>query len=123
VTNEIIEPVNLGISEENHTWLKKFKEEGIFQEMRDAYKFSVALAIAQNIKPKEIFKKETVFGIATIDPSRELYFCIDSLYFDINQARYHLLEQLAEAGMSLLVEKYKSGKLDLVKTIEEVSRD
>ena len=120
---EIVEPVNLGISDENHIWLKKFKEEGIFQEMRDAYKFSVALAIAQNIKPKEISKKETVFGIATIDPSREMYFCIDSLFSDLRLARYHLLEQLADVGMSIMVEMYKNGKLDLVKLIEQASRE
>jgi hypothetical protein len=119
---EIVEPVNLSISDENHIWLKKFKDESIFLEMRDAYKFSVALAIARDLKPKDISKKETVFGIASIDPSKELYSCIEYLYPDKIQARYHLLEQLADVGMSYLVEMYKNGKLDLVKMIEEVNR-
>ena len=55
---ELKEPVNLGIGETNHLWLEKFKELHVFSEMRDAYRFAFAYAIAKNIYPNEILEKK-----------------------------------------------------------------
>ena len=121
--NEIVEPVNLGISEENHKWLKRFKEEHIFSEMRDAYKFAVAYAIAKDLNIKDITSKETVFGIATIDPTKELYFAISSLRPMENEAKYHILEMLADAGMTELVKEYQQNKLNLAQIIADIDRE
>jgi len=118
---EIVEPVNLGIGEGNHYWLKNFKEQNIFSEMRDAYRFAAAYAISKGIEPKEISdKKETVFSLATIDPEREIYFLISAMYPNTDIPRYQILERFADAGMSELVKLHKDGQLNLTRLVEEI---
>lgn len=118
---ELKEPVNLGIGETNHLWLEKFKELHVFSEMRDAYRFAFAYAIAKNIYPNEIVeKKETVFSLATIDPERDLFNLIAASYPDLQIPRYQIMERLADAGMTELVKLYKDGLLDLANIVEEI---
>ena len=117
---EIVEPVNLGIGETNHIWLKKFKDENIFSEMRDAYRFAASYAISKDIPPSEIIEtKATVFSLASIDPDRSLYYLITALYPKLEIARYNILDRLANAGMTELVRMYKEDALDLPKLIRE----
>ena len=117
---EIIEPVNLGIGETNHVWLKKFKDENIFSEMRDAYRFAASYAISKDIQPLEINeRKETVFSLASIDPDRSIYYLITALYPNLEIARYNILDRLANAGMTELVRMHKEDTLDLARLIRE----
>jgi hypothetical protein len=117
---EIVEPVNLGIGETNHVWLKKFKDENIFSEMRDAYRFAAAYAISKDLPLAEINeRKETVFSLASVDPDRSLYHLITALYPDLEVARYNILDRLANTGMIELVRMYKEDNLDLSRLIRE----
>jgi len=117
---EIVEPVNLGIGETNNVWLKKFKDENIFSEMRDAYRFAASYAISKDIPPSEINeRKETVFSLASIDPDRSLYYLITALYPNLEIARYNILDRLANAGMTELVRMHKEDTLDLARLIRE----
>ncbi|QWD11446.1 hypothetical protein G6704_02785 [Polynucleobacter paneuropaeus] len=117
---EIVEPVNLGIGETNHVWLKKFKDENIFSEMRDAYRFAAAYAISKDLPLVEINeRKETVFSLASVDPDRSLYHLITALYPDLEIARYNILDRLANTGMTELVRMYKEDRLDLARLIRE----
>ena len=119
--SELREPVNLAIGETNHRWLERFKEEHVFSEMRDAYRFAFSYAIAKELHPSEIVeKKETVFSLATIDPDRDLFNFIAEFYSDIDIPRYHILERLADAGMTELVKLYKQGLLDLMRIVEDI---
>jgi hypothetical protein len=120
--NEIVEPVNLGIGESNHMWLKKFKDENVFSEMRDAYRFAAAYAISKDLPLMDINeKKETVFSLASIDPDRSLYYLITALYPNLDLPRYHILDRLANAGMTELASMYQNKTLDIAKLIRENS--
>lgn len=51
--------INVGLSEGANDKLDELKELGIFSEKLDAYRFAVALAIAQGVNPPEINKRIT----------------------------------------------------------------
>lgn len=119
INETINEPITIGLGEINHEWLKRFKEEGLFSEMRDAYKFAIAYALSKGVAPPEILiKKETVFNIGSLDFDRELYFCITSLMPEYKGSVYEMAERLADAGMTELVRDYQDGKLNVVGLIE-----
>jgi hypothetical protein len=70
----VAEPTMIGLSESTHAKLKRFKEDGHFREMVDAYRFGIGLALAQGmIDPPEISSTTTVFSVATIDPDQTLF--------------------------------------------------
>jgi hypothetical protein len=119
MSNLIAEPTTIGLGEKSHNWLQRFKEEGIFAEMRDAYRFAVAFYLSKQITPPEIVgKKNTIFNIGTIDPDKELYLAISCLMPNIEGSIYQMAERLADAGIAEMAVEFERGTLDIVALIE-----
>jgi hypothetical protein len=119
MSNLIAEPTTIGLGEKSHNWLQRFKEEGIFAEMRDAYRFAVAFYLSKQVTPPEIVgKKNTIFNIGTIDPDKELYLAISCLMPNIEGSIYQMAERLADAGIAEMAVEFERGTLDVVALIE-----
>jgi len=118
------EPITIGLTLENHQWLERFKEEKIFEQMMDGYRFAIAYALNKGIQPLKISgeRKKTFINLGSLDPKREIYNAIISLTPDLEPPIYDYAERLAEVGMIELVNIYeKNQRLDLAKIIEESS--
>jgi len=114
----IVEPTNIGLGETNHQWLTRFKEDQIFSEMADAYRFAVAYALSKEINPPEIAdKRRTIFGVATIDPNKEIYTVVTCLMPNLNGSVYQMVERLADWGISDMAKLYSQGKLDIASLV------
>lgn len=119
MSNLIAEPTTIGLGEKSHNWLQRFKEEGLFAEMKDAYRFAVAFYLSKQITPPEIIgKKNTIFNIGTIDPDKELYLAISCLMPNIEGSIYQMAERLADAGIAEMAVEFERGTLDVVALIE-----
>ena len=112
------EPTNLGLSEDGHSKLKRFKEDGHFAEMADAYRFAIALALASGVRPPEVTAKVTVFGVATIDPDKEVYAAIKGL-IDVGETPvYKWAERFADWGVRELANRLDRG-LEVESALQE----
>lgn len=119
MSNLIAEPTTIGLGEKSHNWLQRFKEEGHFAEMRDAYRFAVAFYLSKQVTPPEILgKKNTIFNIGTLDPDKELYLAISCLMPDLEGSVYQMAERLADAGIAEMAIDFERGTLDVVALIE-----
>lgn len=120
----VIEPTNVGLSERCHSRLKQLKEDEHFLEMRDAYRFGIALALSKGITPPEVpSPKSTIFGVATLDPDKAIYTAINSL-MDLNGIPvYSMAERLAEWGVNFLFEKGQVGQIDITNLIETAKQE
>lgn len=120
--NTYNEPVNIGLGESNHAFLKFLaEEEKLFKEMRDGYRFAIAYSIAKKIYPKDSAEKfRTTFSLASIDPDGALKSLIETLYPELDIPRYTILERLADAGVAELSRLHKENSLDIDRLLEEV---
>ena len=111
------------MSERNHSWLARFKEEKVFSEMIDAYRFAFSYAISKGITPEEIKEnRKTTFSVSTFDPDKDIYEMLQCLIPNIDGPVYRLAERYADWGMTELVKEYQSGRLNLVRIIEQTSK-
>src|SRR5690349_13927632 len=109
--NEIVEPTILGLSERAHGKLQRLKEDGHFNEMSDAYRFAIALALANGVVPSEVQPpKTTVFNVGTIDPNKEVFNAIKAVFDTGDVAVYRWAERLAEWGVEELASSAAKGE-------------
>lgn len=120
----IIEPTNVGLSEKAHSRLKQLKEDQHFLEMKDAYRFGIALALSKGIIPPDIpTPKSTIFGVATLDPDKTIYTSIQLIMDLDEQPVYLMAERLAEWGVNFLFEKSQTGQIDIGNILETASQE
>lgn len=117
------EPTTIGLSELSHRKLKRLKEDGHFNEMADAYRFAIALALAYGMVPPELpLSRVTIFNVGTIDPGSEVSNAIKAI-MDIKEIPvYRWAERLAEWGVEELSRQTDVGPIDFGKTLEEAER-
>jgi hypothetical protein len=118
------EPTMIGLSEASHSKLKQLSEDGHFNEMADAYRFAIALALAEGIVPPEITSK-TVYSVGTIDPDQSIKNVIQSLMGDQVQGMpvYRMAERLADWGIQELhAQVVANGEVDAVKILSQLER-
>jgi len=113
----------IGLTKENHEMLVKFKDEKIFHEMMDGYRFAIAYSLNKGIDPQKISgQKVTTFNVGSLDPKKEIANAIVVLNTDLDIGVYKYAERLAESGMTELVKIYNNNnRLDLAKIIAESS--
>jgi len=103
------EPSNIGLSEEAHAILARWKEEEHFSEQRDAYKFAVAYALSKNITPPDIHRKN-MYGVSTIDPDGTLAIATRMLGgISKDESVYRYIERLASWGVCELDKQIQGG--------------
>ncbi len=113
----------IGLTQANHDILSKFKEDKIFHEMMDGYRFAIAYSINRDIAPSEISEKViTTFNVGSLDPKNEIYNAILALNPNIKMPVYKYAELLAESGMTELAMMYKqNSRLDIAKIVADSS--
>jgi len=114
------EPTMIGLSEKMHGTLKRLKEDGHFAEMVDAYRFGIALALANGVIPDEVpTPRTTIFSVATVDPDREISNAIRALMDTEDTPVYRWAERLAEWGVAELARQAESGEIDVGAILQE----
>lgn len=114
------EPTMVGLSERAHAKLKRLKEDGHFNEMTDAYRFGIALALAHGVIPDEVSSpKATFISVSTLDQSSEIYNSINALFNTGGTSVYKWAERLAEWGVEELARYAEAGEIDFVGILEK----
>jgi hypothetical protein len=116
------EPTMIGVSEATHAKLTRLKEDGHFREMQDAYRFAIALALAQGIDPPEISSSRTVFSVATIDADQSLRTAIQTVMGAQlkDMPVYRMAERLADWGIQELYAQAERGEIDIVGLFDQL---
>lgn len=104
--------INIGLTKETHEVLQKLKDDGVFNEMQDAYRFSIAFAIVQRLVASESLSFKTSFHVATIDRDGSLRNLITEIYPEAADRPYAMAQRLAEAGLEKMGYLYKNGQLN-----------
>ena len=116
------EPTVIGLSERAHAKLKRLKEDEHFLEMVDGYRCGMALALAQGVIPDEVPAPRTnIFGVATVDPSREIATAITAVIDVSGVPVYRMAGRLAEWGVNELARRAEAGEIDFAALLEEVA--
>lgn len=120
--SNIVEPTSIGLSEKCHQYLKSLKENNNFEEMVDAYRLGIALALANKISPPEVSQpRQTIFGISTVDPKGEIFTVISVLCPDIDSSIYRHAEKLAEWGVNKLYSLSMNGDINFSELLDEAT--
>lgn len=116
------EIVTIGLSEAGNQKLDELKEEKIFAEKMDGFRFAVALALAQGAIPSEISKRSPFVNIGSLDPDQTLRRAVETLIPDqlIDTTPYRLIERLAEWGVDELYAQHHNGGIDFAGILSEV---
>ena len=109
----------LGLTAANRNVVEQIMERGFFEDQIDAAKFSMSLAIKNDVKPGDIEGAETVWNIGSFDPDGEIRDLIKALYPD-TEIPYRLIEFFINAGLELIENYFKSDKyFDLEELIKQ----
>lgn len=115
--------VTVSLTSASHERLGRFKEEGHFADMKDAYRFAVALALAYGAEPEPSRGDRTTFvNVGTLDPNGALAAAIVALRGD-DEDPYRASARLAEWGaaeMERLVEEH--GTIPVATVMAEARR-
>jgi hypothetical protein len=110
----------LGLSEKGDMKLKRLQEENHFQDMRDAFRVGIALAIAFKVSPQEdSSKKIGRYNISQIDEDKSIETAINLLSETNGVPTYRWAERLAEWGVAKLSEESESGQINFTKLLEQ----
>lgn len=121
--NEINDLTQVGLSITMHPHLEALKNDGYFAEMRDAYRFAVALAMAKGVIPPEFQgKRQNIFATPTVDPDGSLAAAIRALMPCEETPPYRWAERLAEVGVEILAARSAQGRLDIGAMLDEAER-
>lgn len=110
------EIVTIGLSEAGDMKLNELKEEGVFAEKMDGFRFAVALALSQGALPGEISRRSPFLNIGSLDPDHTLKHAVETLMPDHlkDTTPYRLIERLAEWGVNELYSQHHSGGINFV---------
>lgn len=116
----------VGLSEYADDLLDQMKEQGIFAEKLDGYRFAISFAAASGVVPSEIGKRKTLFNVGSLDPGQLIRSAIEALYE--NDLRtisvYRIAERLADWGVRELYEQASQGQInfaELLKSMDDAS--
>jgi hypothetical protein len=113
------ELVNVGISKAAHGKLQRLKEDGHFNEMVDAYRFAVALALAHGGATSDVGERQNVFNVGSLDPDRSLYTAVATLRQAADEPVYKTVERLATWGVEELDRRSQRGMLSFGEILSE----
>lgn len=116
------EQTTVGLSPQVHETLRRLKEDGHFEDMKDAYRFGVALALARGAATISVIDRQTIFNIGTLDPDGRLQAIVGAL---LNQTEgiYKQIESLAEWGVTELGRLADKGPIPFAELLEDSHRN
>lgn len=113
------EPVNVGIGKSAHGKLQRLKEDGHFNEMLDAYRFAIGLALAHGGATSDFSERQNLFNVGTLDPDRSLYTAVATLRQPTEEPVYKTVERLATWGVEELDRRSQRGMLSFAEILGE----
>ena len=113
------------LSERVHAKLQILQQDGHFFEMRDAYRFAIALALSRGVHPPEILPPRSagIYSISQIDPDQSIALSINLLMDTDGLPPYRWAERLAEWGIEELARESKNGSIDIFKLLNEANEN
>lgn len=120
------EPTTIGLSDQAHSMLKRLtedKQNGNFAEMADAYRFGIALALANGVIPEDVSGQRTIFNVGTLDPDKQIYMTIKFLINTGDTPIYHWAERLAEWGVREMSSMADRGDFDIGSILAKVQEE
>lgn len=120
------EVTTVGLSEQADDLLDQLKEQEIFAEKLDGYRFAISFAAASGVVPSEIGKRKTLFNVGSLDPGQLIRSAIEALYEDelATTSVYRIAERLADWGVREMYQQSSQGQLDfaaLLKSVDDAS--
>ena len=106
-----MDTVTVGLTAESHSNIQRLKEEGVFADMLDAYRFAIGLAIKRGLLAPEGIKTSTIFNVGSLDRDGIIKDLILTLFVEAESRPYVFAERLAEAGVKELIQLYDSQQL------------
>jgi hypothetical protein len=96
----------LGLSEDAHGKLTRLRKDGLFAEMRDAYRLAIALALAEGlIAPRSKPRPHTYINAGSLDPDGLIRDVMVEHFQGKEGQPYEVAERLGEAGVLELWER------------------
>lgn len=114
--------VTVGLTDTTHAGLVQLKEDGVFAEMKDGYKFGIGLSIANGWLAPPGAKMKTFLNVGSLDPDGSLRNLILALYPGASDPPYSIAERLAEAGVARLAELHESSSLKFAELLGSLDR-
>ena len=100
------------MTEDGRRLLQRLKDEGIFNELVDGYRFAVALAIKRELEPSTAeISTTTAWNVGTFDGDQVLRDMVTVLRPDSAPAPYRYIERLADAGLTELAKVESTGQM------------
>lgn len=103
--------VQIGLSSETHEQLRRLREDGVFNDMLDAYRLGIALAIARGVIAPPETSFGTIYQVSGVDPDGSLRNLIAGLYPELAETPSRAMERLAEVGVAELSQLHEGGQL------------
>jgi hypothetical protein len=128
----VSEPNTVGLTIAGHQTLTALKHNpedehsGPFHQMKDAYLFSVSLALrCGKIAPESMATDKTFLNVGSLDPDRSVYEAVSLLRPDAcqNEPVYRTVMRLAEAGLEELVERSVGGTIRFQQILEDLEAE
>ena len=110
--------ITVGLTEDTHLMLQKLKEDNVFDEMMDAYRLGIGLAIARGEIAPEGLKTKTFVNAGSLDPDGSIRNMIIELYPQSASKPYSVAERLAEWGVTELGRRHETGHLRFTEVFE-----
>ena len=116
----------VGLTRAGRDRLRRLKEDGHFAEMIDAYRFAVAMALANGANPSAPEgERVTMFNVGTLDPEGLFAAGVVALCDLEGESPYRAMERLAEWGsleLERLVDEHGTGPVaDLAEQARQVT--
>lgn len=114
------EPITIGLSTSAHGKLQRLKEDGIFAEMADGYRFAIGLALAHGVTPQNVgAQRNTIFNVGSLDPDKSIFFAVQALRSNSTVAVYREAERLAEWGVEEMFRRAQNGSFSFAEILRE----
>lgn len=119
------EPPHIGVSQSAHPMLRELKDEGHFNEMQDAFRMAVALAVAAGVDPPTLGAMQTTFSVSGVDPDQSIKAAVQAVYADHldGESVYRFVERLADWGVRELHQMSRGGRIDVADLLAKEFQD
>jgi hypothetical protein len=114
------EIVNIGLSRDAHARMVRLKEEGYFNEMVDAYRFAVSLALAHGGATTDVVDRQNFLNVGSLDRDGSLYTAVAALRQPTTENVYRTIERLATWGIDELDRRSQRGMLSFAEIMTEI---
>jgi Arc/MetJ-type ribon-helix-helix transcriptional regulator len=114
------ELVNVGLSREAHSKMVRLKESGYFNEMADAYRFAVALALAHGGATTDFTERQNFLNVGSLDRDGSLHTAVALLRQPSTENVYRTVERLATWGIEELDRRSQHGTLSFTEILNEI---